>query len=176
MTRSARLLTALVVFALALPSSASLAQKGREKKIPGGPLFAWPDLTVSIENATSKCTAPYTALFTFTARVTNNGDGPAFMPKGQSWPGYWVRAIDMNSFSAPDTYASAPPWYLAPHKSMTFNMSRSVTQVCYWGNCSVGFTVHLLINVDPYSVIAETNEANNSTDYSFFYKSEYLCK
>jgi subtilase family serine protease len=49
-------------------------------------------------------------------------------------------------------------------------MSQSVKQVCYWGNCSQGFTVKFLVTVDPLNVIQETNEANNTQEYGFFYK------
>src|SRR6185436_8017250 len=143
--------------------------------VPGAPLLALPDLKVKVENIISKCVAPYTLDAYFNAVVYNVGDGPAIMPKS-NWA-FWVRVVDMYDFSSLDAYAFPPPWYLLPKKTKSFLISTKIKQVCKNG-CSWVYT-RLLLTVDPYNSILETNEANNDEDLPFAHdnrKGQSLCK
>src|SRR5262249_43922474 len=93
MTRSGTLLTVIVVAALALPPSASLAQqRGRQQIPPGGPTFPsgrvlrdlLPDLVIiAIQTTTPgilKCVGPVRGQVTIRVSVKNQGTLAAVMP------------------------------------------------------------------------------------------------
>src|SRR5215831_19133994 len=123
MTRSGTLLTVIVVAALALPPSASLAQqRGRQQIPPGGPIFPsgtflrseLPDLVViAIQHTTPgilKCVAPVRGQVTIRVSVKNQGNGPAVMPPTTPTLGrYWVGVWDPNTFPGVMPIAAGAP-------------------------------------------------------------------
>lgn len=139
MTRSGTLLTVIVVAALALPPSTSLAQqRGASRIPPGGPIFPsgrvlrgpgeLPDLIITDAFSSGAiCTGPSVGKTTVSVVVKNVGKGPAVMPPTMPTLGrYWVGVWD--PFTSPGVMpiAAGPPPQLLPGKATTFVLSLSV--------------------------------------------------
>jgi hypothetical protein len=178
MTQSGTLLTVIVVAALALPPSASLAQQ-RQQIPPGGPIFpsgrvlrgpgGLPDLKVIDAFSSVKCIRPLVAEAFVTVGIKNDGKGPAVMPPtmptlGQYWVGVW------DPFTVPGVMAiaAAPPSQLLPGKGKSFVVSVAVSlRVGPAGG--PGYAV--FVQVDPANLIFESDENNNIQGFNFISKS-----
>jgi hypothetical protein len=140
MTRSGTLLTVIVVAALALPPSASLAQqRGASRIPPGGPIFPsgrvlrgpgeLPDLIITDAFSSGAiCTGPSVGKTTVSLGIRNNGKGPAVMPPTMPTLGrYWVGVWD--PFISPGVMpiAAGPPSQLLPGENKSFVLSLSVS-------------------------------------------------
>jgi CARDB len=173
MMRYAKLLTAIVVAALALPPSPSLAQqRGRQQIPPGGPTFPsgrvlrdlLPDLVVvAIQTTTPgilKCVAPLRGQVTIRVTVKNQGTLAAVMPPTMPTLGrYWVGVWDPNTFPGVMAVAAGAPSQLNPLEVKPFDVSLIVRQ-----SFDAAHGLHYLIGAkaDPANLISESNEDNNS--------------
>ena len=171
MMRYAKLLTAIVVAALALPPPPSLAQqRGRQQIPPGGPTFPsgrvlrdlLPDLVIiAIQTTTPgilKCVAPLRGQVTI--RVTVQGTLAAVMPPTMPTLGrYWVGVWDPNTFPGVMAIAAGAPSQLNLLEVKPFDVSLNVRQTT-----STAHGLHYLIaaKADPANLILESNEDNNS--------------
>ena len=173
MMRYAKLLTAIVVAALALLPPPSLAQqRGRQQIPPGGPTFPsgrvlrdlLPDLVIiAIQTTTPgilKCVAPLRGQVTIRVTVKNQGTLAAVMPPTMPTLGrYWVGVWDPNTFPALMAVAAGAPSQLNPLEVKPFDVSLIVIQTT-----STAHGLHYLIaaKADPANLILESNEDNNS--------------
>jgi subtilase family serine protease len=173
MMRYAKLLTAIVVAALALPPPPSLAQqRGRQQIPPGGPTFPsgrvlrdlLPDLVIiAIQTTTPgilKCVAPLRGQVTIRVTVKNQGTLAAVMPPTMPTLGrYWVGVWDPNTFPGVMAIAAGAPSQLNPLEVKPFDVSLIVRQTT-----STAHGLHYLIaaKADPANLILESNEDNNS--------------
>jgi|SRR5215831_2344993 len=188
MTRSGTLLTVIVVAALALPPSASLAQqRGRQQIPPGGPLFPsgrvlrdpFPDLVIiAIQTTTPgivKCVGPVRGQVTIRVSVQNQGNGPAVMPPTMPTLGrYWVGVWDPNTFPGVMSVAAGAPSQLKPLEVKPFDVPLIVRQ-----STSTAHGLHYLVaaKADPANLIVESNEDNNSQpSFHLFESKTPLCQ
>jgi CARDB len=188
MTRFGTLLTVIVIAALALPPSASLAQqRGRQQIPPGGPLFPsgrvlrdpFPDLVIiAIQTTTPgivKCAGPARGQVTITVFVKNQGSGPAVMPPTAPTLGrYWVGVWDVNALPGVMSVAAGAPPQLKTLEVKPFDVPMIVRQVT-----STVHGLHYMVGAkaDPANLIVESNEDNNSQpSFHLFESKTPLCQ
>jgi len=188
MTRSGTLLTVIVVAALALPPSASLAQqRGRQQIPPGGPTFPsgrvlrdlLPDLVIiAIQTTTPgilKCVGPVRGQVTIRVSVKNQGTLAAVMPPTMPTLGrYWVGVWDPNTFPGVMAIAAGAPSQLSPLEVKLFDVSLIVRQ-----SFTAAHGLHYLVaaKADPANLILESNEDNNSQpSFHLFESKTPLCQ
>jgi hypothetical protein len=174
--RYARLLTIVVVAALTLPPSPSLAQqRGASRVPPGGPIIQsgrvlrgqlfFADLVITgIFASPLKCVGPSRGQVTISVRVQNQGNAAAVMPPTLPTLGrYWVGVWDFHIFPAVMAIAAGPPSQLKPADTWLFDVPVIVRPFARPNG--IGYDV--AAKVDPGFVILESNEDNNDSHHFF---------
>ncbi len=122
----------------------------------GGPL---PDLVVNAPQGTSGYTCDNGKLrFTVHAVITNNGSAAVTLPS--EWTKPWVTGYPSTSI----------PGFVKPYQTggtavtLKKGQSTSVEFPVILGRSQGGAAYDLIIQVDPYNVIQESNENNNTSN------------
>jgi CARDB len=128
---------------------------------PGPPPPSLPDLVVEAPQGTSGYTCDNGKLsFTVHAVITNKGPADATLPA--EWTKPWVTAYP--SKPAPN-FNFVQPYQTGGHVvTLKKGESTSVDFPVILGRSEGGAAYDLIIQVDPYNVIQENNESNNTSN------------
>ncbi|MFO0995423.1 MAG: CARDB domain-containing protein [Alphaproteobacteria bacterium] len=157
------LASVMIAGSIALAMPASLAQTSAPEPpatpVAGRPL-PLPDLTVKAGYSPNPTCVNGKWLLVIVADITNLGPGPAFLPA--EWTKPWLTAYPSKPLKG-----FVQPFY-TPGQKMTLKKGETVQLEfsALFGEAVGGGGYDVIVKVDPYNVIKEANENNNTDSFA----------